>query len=368
MLALNAQPIASRATAGHRPSQTNNRQRPDIGPATSSSSVSDDQIVCGSWCAKCLAAFLVLTLSCFSVLIVPACTSASVSTVLTALLATSALQAGLGFWIFRRLNLHFRSQKSVCIEVIQRHQEQLERTQEAMIVGLSKLASSREGDPDGHIDRVSRLATVLAEAAQQRAELQNSITPEFIRLIRISSSLHDIGKVGIEDAILMKSGSLSAAERARIQAHPKISSDCLQSIQAYLGDTNFLQMAHEIALFHHERWDGKGYPTGIGGPFIPLSARIVAIADVYDALATRRCYKEAFTHDACVEAILEGRGTQFDPLLVDIFLSIHEQFRAMYVEEPSPRSNCSSAPKSDSSLLGTVLRHVDQQLTSECCN
>lgn len=368
MRALNAQSITSRPPADHRPSQTNNRQRPDSGTATDPASGSDDQIVCGSWCAKCLGAFLVLNLACFSVLLAPVCTGASASTVLTALLTTTALQASLGYWIFHRPNLHFRRQKSACIEVIERHQEQLERTQEAMIVGLSKLASSREGDPDGHIDRVSRLSTLLAEAAQRRTELQNSITPEFIRLIRISSSLHDIGKVGIEDAILMKSGSLNPAERARIQAHPKISSDCLQSIQAYLGDTNFLQMAHEIALFHHERWDGKGYPTGIGGPFIPLSARIVAIADVYDALATRRCYKEAFTHDACVEAILEGRGTQFDPLLVDVFLSIHEQFRAMYVEDVAPLVIAPSTHKADSSLLGTVLRHVDQQLTSECCN
>jgi putative two-component system response regulator len=139
--------------------------------------------------------------------------------------------------------------------------------------------------------------------------------------------LHDIGKVGITDAILHKPGALDSVERTEIQKHPVIGGDCLAEIERRLGASNFLQMAREIALFHHERWDGTGYPAGLKEEEIPLAARIVAIADNYDALVSRRPYKEPFSHETAVDLIRKGKGTQFDPRLVEVFLEIEAEFR-----------------------------------------
>ena len=125
---------------------------------------------------------------------------------------------------------------------------------------------------------------------------------------------------------MLKPGKLDAAERKRMQEHTLVAGACLREIEQRLGASNFLQTAREIALHHHERWDGNGYPTGLAGAEIPLSARIVTVADVYDALSSKRVYKEAFPHEECVRLIREGSGTQFDPELVQIFLSIEADF------------------------------------------
>jgi response regulator RpfG family c-di-GMP phosphodiesterase len=146
-------------------------------------------------------------------------------------------------------------------------------------------------------------------------------------MIGISSALHDIGKVGVEDSILLKPGKLTDVERFRIQIHTTLGGDCIRQIEQRLGNSNFLQMAREIAFFHHERWDGEGYPHKLKGEEIPLSARIVAIADTYDAMAVKRVYKEAYPHEVCVDRIRREAGQQFDPDLVEVFLAIEQQFR-----------------------------------------
>jgi response regulator RpfG family c-di-GMP phosphodiesterase len=171
---------------------------------------------------------------------------------------------------------------------------------------------------------------------------RDQITPAFIRLIGISSALHDIGKVGVEDQILLKPGALSDDERLRMQLHTRLGSDCIQEIETQLGTLNFLQMAREIALYHHERWDGRGYPTGLAGEAIPLAARIVAIADVYDALSVRRVYKTAMPHQQCVDIIRREAGKQFDPALVEVFLSIADEF-AEIARQFSERSAAQAA-------------------------
>ena len=130
-----------------------------------------------------------------------------------------------------------------------------------------------------------------------------------------------------------------------MERHPLISSDCLTQVEKRLGSSNFLQMAHEIALYHHERWDGKGYPYGLHGAAIPLSARIVAIADVYDALSSPRVYKPAFPHEECVEMISNGAGPQFDPDLVEVFLSIETRIAAI-------SQSLSNADVADGLLIG----------------
>ncbi len=207
-----------------------------------------------------------------------------------------------------------------------RHREDLQRTQRAVMYGLAHLSESRDPATGEHLRRMKHLARVLAEALQTHPNYRSVVTPEFVKQIEISAMLHDIGKVGISDAILLKPGKLTAVERQEIQQHPLISSQCLRRIEEKLGSANFLEMAHEIALYHHERWDGLGYPFGRRGENIPLSARIVSIADVYDALVSERVYKPAFPHEQCVAMIREGAGTQFDPELVKVFLSIERRF------------------------------------------
>jgi HD-GYP domain-containing protein (c-di-GMP phosphodiesterase class II) len=205
--------------------------------------------------------------------------------------------------------------------------QQLVRTRDAVIFGLAKLAESRDPETGDHLDRISLYSSALASALRLRSEYQAEITPAFIRNIEISSVLHDIGKVGIDDTILRKPGTLTRDERWRMQTHTTIGADCLKKIDQRLGGSSFLQMAVEIALNHHERWDGNGYPGHLAGSEIPLSARIVAVADVYDALITKRVYKESFTHDQCVSVICEGAGKHFDPAVVDAFLQIQHRFR-----------------------------------------
>ncbi len=231
------------------------------------------------------------------------------------------------YLIFTRVSDAFNSvQLNTDTESLQKAQS-LVRTQDAVIFGLANLAESRDPETGMHLERISLYAMTLAQALRRHVKYRELVDEEFVRLIGVSSALHDIGKVGIEDAILRKPGRLSDAERNEIQKHPLIGSNCLLKIEQRLGASNFLQMAREIARSHHEWWDGSGYPDHQMGPKIPLAARIVSIADVYDALATRRVYKPDLPHVACVGFIKRGSGTQFDPELVKVFLEVEQQFR-----------------------------------------
>ena len=254
------------------------------------------------------------------------------------LLTTLPLAAGIAFlwtWILSsvgtylmssRLNLEESSRKTQQEHEALRSAQDLLRTRDAVIFGLAKLAESRDPETGHHLERISLYSTRLATAMRSVPKYQRTVTPGFVRLLGISSVLHDIGKVGLEDTVLLKPGKLDAAERKRMQEHTLVAGACLREIEQRLGASNFLQTAREIALHHHERWDGNGYPTGLAGAEIPLSARIVTVADVYDALSSKRVYKEAFPHEECVRLIREGSGTQFDPELVQIFLSIEADF------------------------------------------
>jgi HD-GYP domain-containing protein (c-di-GMP phosphodiesterase class II) len=205
----------------------------------------------------------------------------------------------------------------------------LVRAQETVIFGLAKLSDSRDPDTGTHLERIAQFSSMLAAELRQHPKFRDLITPGFVQLIGISSALHDIGKVGVEDAILRKPGSLTLDERARMQCHTQIGAECLKEIERRLGSTNFLQMAREIVSAHHEWWNGQGYPLGLVGEQIPLSARIVAVADVYDALRSKRVYKEALPHEECVRLIAGAAGTQFDPRLVEVFLEIEGRFRQL---------------------------------------
>jgi HD-GYP domain-containing protein (c-di-GMP phosphodiesterase class II) len=183
-------------------------------------------------------------------------------------------------------------------------------------------------------------STRLATALQWRSGYHSRINSTFVRLIGISAALHDIGKVGVEDSVLLKPGPLTKTERVLMESHAEIGGKCIRDIELRLGSSNFLQMAREIAISHHERWDGGGYPRALCGEEIPLSARIVAVCDVYDALSTRRVYKAGLAHEKCVEIIREGAGSQFDPEIVHAFQDIQEEFREIalhYVDSAEER-------------------------------
>jgi response regulator RpfG family c-di-GMP phosphodiesterase len=238
----------------------------------------------------------------------------------------AGLQSAVAYLIFSRVQTEYCEQRKSAGHYSLQREKDLTRTQHAIIFGLAKLAESRDPETGQHLDRIAHYSTRLSIAMRRLPKYRDQITPAFIRLIGVSSALHDIGKVGVEDQILLKPGALDDDERLRMQLHTRLGSDCIQEIETQLGTLNFLQMAREIALYHHERWDGQGYPTGLAGEEIPLAARIVAIADVYDALSVRRVYKSAIPHEECVDIIRREAGKQFDPDLVEVFLSIADEF------------------------------------------
>ena len=212
-------------------------------------------------------------------------------------------------------------------EELYRRDRDLLRTRNAVIFGLSKLAESRDPETGYHLERIALYSTRLAATLRRRPDYSRHVTAAFVRSIGLSSALHDIGKVGIEDGILLKPGRLTPEERERIEKHTIIGEECIRQIQSRIGDPEFLEMARQIAISHHERWDGSGYPNRCKSNEIPLAAQIVAVADVYDALSVRRVYKEAYSHEDCVQMIRKGAGTHFNPQIVDVFLSIQDEFR-----------------------------------------
>ena len=159
------------------------------------------------------------------------------------------------------------------------------------------------------------------------------ITAEYIDDIYQSSILHDIGKVGIPDAVLLKPGKLTGEEFDVIKRHTTLGGDAIKAIEAKIEGQSFLALGREIAYNHHEKWDGSGYPRGLNGEGIPLAARVVALADVYDALTTKRFYKEAYSHERSRQIILELKGNHFDPEVVDVFLALEDEFNRIRREK-----------------------------------
>lgn len=215
-------------------------------------------------------------------------------------------------------------------ELVDAKVREISDSQIATIYALVKLAESRDDDTGAHIERTARLCRLLAEKLGQLPEFSGIIDDEYIENIYRSSPLHDIGKVGIPDAILQKPGKLTQEEFQIMKTHAEIGARTLEDVANQYKGNAFIKMGLEITRGHHEKWDGTGYPNGLSGPDIPLSARIMAIVDVYDALRSKRSYKDSFSHEKSIAIIQEGRGTHFDPLLVDIFVKYQDEFRALY--------------------------------------
>ncbi|MDT8446530.1 MAG: HD domain-containing phosphohydrolase [bacterium] len=207
--------------------------------------------------------------------------------------------------------------------------QELGRTQEATILALASLAETRDNETGAHVLRTQRYVRALAETLAQRPEFAGSLSPPVVELLYKSAPLHDIGKVGIADAILLKPGKHTDEEFAQMKQHALLGAKALEVAEKHLGGSSFLKIAKEIAWTHHEKWDGSGYPRGLKGEEIPLAGRLMAIADVYDALISKRVYKPAFSHQKAVDIIAEGKGSHFDPLLVTLFFQIEEQIKAI---------------------------------------
>lgn len=212
---------------------------------------------------------------------------------------------------------------------VERRTAHVRAIQDVTIMALASLAETRDNETGSHILRTQHYVRALAEELRHHPRFADFLTDGVIDLLYKSAPLHDIGKVGIPDAILLKPGKLTAEEWEIMKTHATLGSDSLARAEDRLdGDTpSFLRFAREIADAHHEKWDGSGYPRGLKGEEIPVSARLMALADVYDALISRRVYKEPMSHEQAVAIILDGRGRHFDPDVADAFLRLAERFQ-----------------------------------------
>jgi putative two-component system response regulator len=205
-------------------------------------------------------------------------------------------------------------------EGIQERTAQLQRTQQVTVFSLAKLSESRDEDTGVHLDRMRRYTCAIAEEMATWDRYKDTIDQVFIDQLHMSSPLHDIGKVGIPDEILLKPGKLTYEEFEIMKLHATIGGDTLHAADIEAGSNSFLTMGRDIAYCHHEKWNGAGYPKGLAGETIPLSARITALGDVYDALTTKRPYKDAFSHEKARAIIKKGKGTHFDPDVIEAFV------------------------------------------------
>ena len=206
---------------------------------------------------------------------------------------------------------------------VHRRTLEVQDIQDVTILTMASLAETRDNETGNHIIRTQHYVRALALRLQGHARFAGYLTDRMVELLYKSAPLHDIGKVGIPDRILLKPGKLEAHEFEIMKTHTTQGKEAIESAERRLGKTvPFLVCAKEIAYSHQEKWDGSGYPLGLAGDNIPIAARLMAIADVYDALISRRVYKPAFTHDVAMGIIEEGRGSHFDPDMVDAFLEI----------------------------------------------
>ena len=214
-------------------------------------------------------------------------------------------------------------------EVTKRTRE-VQAIQDVTVLAMSSMAETRDNETGNHILRTQRYVKRLAEQLRTLPKYESLLTDDYIELLYKSAPLHDIGKVGIPDAILLKPGKLTPEEFEIMKTHTTIGYESIVRAEKSLGTSlTFLQPAKEIALSHQEKWDGSGYPQGLQGEAIPLSARLMAVADVYDALISKRVYKDPIPHPDSVAIMTKGRGTHFDPEVLDAFLAIHEEFHAI---------------------------------------
>jgi putative two-component system response regulator len=243
--------------------------------------------------------------------------------------------------VLARVNVHLRLRR-VHGELLSQNQRLEQRIAEqveavtaahvATIFALAKLAEARDDDTGQHIERVQIYTRILARQMREMGSHVVELTASFIETLSQTASLHDIGKVAVPDAVLLKPDKLTPGEFAEMQKHCARGADTLAAVMQRHPDNDFLRMGVHVARSHHEKWNGSGYPHGLAGAAIPLAARIVALADFYDALTSNRCYRPAFSHEDTTRMIRESNGTHFDPDVVAAFLCVSARFQRIRQE------------------------------------
>ena len=226
-----------------------------------------------------------------------------------------------------RIHLELKQHQDHLEELVKERTRRLALTQAVTIESLATLAEYRDPETGGHIKRTQNYVKALAVALKEHPRFAHELNDETIELLYMSAPLHDIGKVGVPDHILLKAGKLTDAEFEEMKKHTQYGRDALYITEQKLGGDSFLRYARQIAHTHQEKWDGSGYPVGLKGDEIPIAGRLMALADVYDALISKRVYKPPFPHEKAVHIIAEERGTHFDPDVVDAFMRLENTFR-----------------------------------------
>lgn len=241
--------------------------------------------------------------------------------------------------VYARVNTHLQLCKAR--EVLQEFNQKLEKkvaeqveeinqSQIATIFALAKLSHTRDDDTGYHLERVQHFCKLLATELAKLPQYLDIIDEEFIATIFHASPLHDLGKVGITDSILLKPGPLTPDEFKIMETHTTLGASTLEAVHLQYPSSKFIKIGIEIAKYHHEKWNGAGYPSGLSGTTIPLSARIMSLADVYDALRARRPYKKPFSHEKSCNIIYDLNNTSFAPDIVEVFSKIHNDFDETY--------------------------------------
>ncbi|MCL2752573.1 MAG: response regulator [Defluviitaleaceae bacterium] len=245
----------------------------------------------------------------------------------------------------KRVELHLllQSQKRELIELnkdldetVRKRQDEVLELKNALLETMAELVESRDFTTGSHVIRTSRYVRTLVSSLKERGMYVDELNPLDERLVFQSSQLHDVGKIGISDTILLKPGPLTYEEFEQIKTHAQFGEKIINEIKKRVTDSSFLKYAAIFAISHHEKWDGSGYPYKLKGEEIPLLGRIMAIADVYDALVTERPYKEAMTHKQAINIVGDGAGKHFDPSLVGVFMEEHENFANIVNEFKAP--------------------------------
>jgi len=227
-------------------------------------------------------------------------------------------------------------QNNLLEEQVRRQVQEITSAQHAAIFAMSKLAESRDPETGQHLERVREYCKALATYLSKDAVFRDLIDGSFIDNIYAASPLHDIGKVGVPDHVLQKPGKLTPEEWVAMKTHTTLGAETLRAVNAQHPGNAFIHIGIEIAESHHEKWNGRGYPNALKEEEIPLPARIAALADVYDALTSKRCYKEEISHEKTTEIILTERGQHFDPRIVDAYNEIAQDFKTIrkFYHEP----------------------------------
>ena len=202
--------------------------------------------------------------------------------------------------------------------------------QSEMIMGFATLVENRDDSTGSHVRRTSKYVELLALRLRQEGFYRDVLTKDYIQNLIMAAPIHDIGKISVPDGVLQKPGSLTTDEYHTMKRHALAGRKIIQETFGRLEDEDYLVMAYEVSRFHHEKWDGTGYPEGLKGKEIPLCARIMAIADVFDAISENRCYREAMPLEQCFRVIENGRGTFFEPIMGDVFLEMRDRVEAIH--------------------------------------